>query len=158
MHGGIMRQFAHLNDHVPPSVLLIRIALGGIFLSEGLQKFLFSEQLGVGRFAKIGIPFPEILAPFVATFEITCGLLVLIGLLTRIASLPLATIMCVAIATTKIPLLAKSGFWVMAHESRTDFALLLSSTFLLLNGAGKYSLDAIIARKRWSSGQRLAGR
>ncbi len=134
-----------LRSRAPAATLLIRVAVGCIFLSEGIQKFLFPGQLGVGRFQKIGIPSPEVLAPFVACFEIGCGLLVLLGLLTRLAAIPLIGVMCVAISTTKIPMLMKSGFWTMAHEARTD---LLGCLFLLLVGAGPISLDSRVARVR----------
>src|SRR4051812_25081863 len=125
----------------PAGVILIRLAVGCVFLSEGIQKFLFPGEIGAGRFAKIGLPAPEFLGPFVGTFEIICGILVLIGLLTRIAAIPLIIIMLVAISSTKIPILLDKGFWSMAHEARTDFAMLLSSIFLLIQGAGRYSLD-----------------
>src|SRR5918994_313055 len=94
-----------LRSRAPAAALLIRVAVGCIFLSEGIQKFLFPGQLGVGRFEKIGIPSPDMLAPFVACFEIGCGILVLMGLLTRLAAVPLIAVMCVAIFTTKIPML-----------------------------------------------------
>jgi uncharacterized membrane protein YphA (DoxX/SURF4 family) len=99
--------------------------------------------VGAGRFAKIGLPAPEALAALVASFEIACGLLVLAGLATRLAALPLIAIMAVAIATTKVPILMASGFWRMAHEARTDWAMLLGSLFLLVVGGGAWSLDAI---------------
>ncbi len=137
-----------LRSRAPAAALLIRVAVGCIFLSEGIQKFLFPGQLGVGRFEKIGIPSPDVLAPFVACFEIGCGVLVLMGLLTRLAAIPLIAVMCVAISTTKIPMLMKSGFWTMAHEARTDFSMLLACLFLLIVGAGPVSLDAIAARER----------
>lgn len=128
--------------NAPPAVILIRLMAGAVFLSEGIQKFLFPAEVGTGRFAKIGLPSPEVLGPFVGTFEIVCGLLVLLGLLTRLAVLPLICIMLVAIASTKIPILLESGFWKMAHDSRTDWSMLLGSLFLLLVGAGPWSLDA----------------
>src|SRR5579872_970407 len=102
------------------AVLLIRILVGWVFLSEGIQKFLFPTALGVGRFIKIGIPAPEIMAPFVGVIEIVCGTLLLLGLMTRLASIPLLINISVAIATTKIPMLLKQGFWAAAHESRVD--------------------------------------
>jgi len=126
----------------PAPVVLVRIMVGAVFLSEGIQKFLFPAEVGAGRFAKIGLPAPETLAPFVASFEIACGLLVLLGLATRLAVLPLITIMLVAIASTKLPILLASGFWKMAHEARTDWSMLLGSIFLLLVGAGPWSIDA----------------
>lgn len=112
-----------------------------MFVSEGIQKFLFAESIGSGRFAKIGLPSPEFLGPFVGTFEILCGSLVLIGLVTRLAVIPLIIIMLVAVMSTKIPIFIESGFWKMAHDSRTDFAMLLGSIFLFLNGAGAWSAD-----------------
>jgi uncharacterized membrane protein YphA (DoxX/SURF4 family) len=125
----------------------VRLAVGAVFLSEGIQKFLFPETLGVGRFAKIGIPAPAVMAPFVGAVEIICGALLIAGLLTRLAAIPLIIDMLVAIATTKIPLWLKSGFWAMAHEARTDWAMLLGCIFLALVGAGKYSLDSAISRR-----------
>jgi uncharacterized membrane protein YphA (DoxX/SURF4 family) len=114
---------------------------GAVFLSEGIQKFLFPADLGIGRFIKIGIPSPEIMAPFVGIVEIVCGSLLILGLLTRLASIPLIIDMLVAVSTTKLPILMKKGFWTMAHEARTDFCMLLGSIFLLLVGAGVCSLD-----------------
>jgi putative oxidoreductase len=141
-----------LRSSAPPARLLIRLAVGAVFLSEGIQKFLFPDQLGVGRFTKIGIPAPELLGPFVGYVEIICGALILVGLLTRVAAVPLIIDMLVAIATTKIPML-QTGFWTMAHESRTDWAMLLGSCFLLLVGAGRYSVDARWSRPRRSERQ-----
>ena len=115
--------------------------VGAVFLSEGIQKFLFAEKLGSGRFAKIGLPNPDFLGPFVGSFEIICGSLVLIGLLTRIASFSLINIMLVAIATTKAEVLANDGFWEMMHGSRTDWAMLLGGIFLLIKGGGRWSVD-----------------
>lgn len=123
------------------SLVLIRILVGSVFLSEGIQKFLFPESVGSGRFTKIGFQFPEITANFVGSVEIICGTLVLAGLSTRIGVIPLICIMFTAIMTTKIPIFLDSGFWKMAHESRTDFSMLLSSIFLLINGAGSTSFD-----------------
>jgi uncharacterized membrane protein YphA (DoxX/SURF4 family) len=123
-------------------VWLIRLAVGAIFLSEGIQKFLFPDAQGVGRFIKIGIPAPEIMAPFVGVFEMGCGALLLAGFMTRLAAIPLSIIMLVAMATTKLPMFTKSGFWTMAHEARTDFAMLLGCLFLLVVGGGRWSVDA----------------
>lgn len=104
-------RFRHLLATPPdPAILLIRLAVGVVFFTEGIQKFLFPAALGAGRFAKIGLPMPEFLGPFVGTFEIGCGLLVLLGLFTRLASGPLLLIMLVSIASTKVELLADKGF------------------------------------------------
>jgi putative oxidoreductase len=132
----------------PVSTVLIRAAVGCVFLSEGIQKFLYPAEIGAGRFAKIGLPAPEFLGAFVGVFEILCGALVIAGFFTRLAVIPLIIIMLVAIASTKIPILLESGFWKMAHDSRTDFSMLLGSLFLLINGAGAWSLDARVNRRR----------
>ena len=124
------------------TTILIRLMVGIVFLSEGVQKFLFADKLGSGRFAKIGLPNPDFLGPFVGSFEIVCGSLILIGWLTRLASIPLITIMLVAIATTKAEVLANDGFWEMMHGSRTDWAMLLGGIFLLVKGGGRWSVDA----------------
>jgi uncharacterized membrane protein YphA (DoxX/SURF4 family) len=126
----------------PPAVILVRLLVGGVFVPEGVQKFLYPDALGVGRFVKIGIPAASVMAPFVGVVEIVGGLLLILGLLTRLAATPLIIDMLVAIATTKIPILLKGGFWAMAHEARTDYAMLLGSIFLLLVGAGPLSVDA----------------
>jgi uncharacterized membrane protein YphA (DoxX/SURF4 family) len=131
----------------PGAVILIRLAVGAVFLSEGIQKFLFPAEVGAGRFAKIGLPNPELLGPFVGAFEIACGAAVLAGLLTRLAAVPLITIMLVALATTKAPILVNKGFWNMAHESRTDWAMLLGAIFLLVVGAGPWSLDRVLGSR-----------
>ncbi len=131
-----------------PPIFLIRIAVGSIFLSEGIQKFLFPGELGAGRFTKIGIPYPEFFGPFVGTFEIVCGLMVLIGCLSRLFSVPLIIIMLVAINTTKIVNIPVDGFWETAHGARTDFSMLLSSIFLFISGAGKWSVDEYLTSKK----------
>ncbi len=135
-----------ITTSAPAWVWLIRLAIGAVFVPEGIQKFLFPDTLGVGRFSKIGIPAPEIFAPFVGVCEIVCGALLLMGLLTRLAAIPLVIDMLVAVATTKVPILLKSGFWAMAHEARTDFAMLLGCLFLLIVGAGCWSLDSRFAQ------------
>jgi putative oxidoreductase len=131
------------------TTLLIRLMVGAVFLSEGIQKFLYADKLGVGRFAKIGLPSPEVLGPLVGSFEILCGVLILIGLCVRFAAIPLICIMLVAIFTTKLPMLTDKGIWYMLHESRTDWAMLLGSLFLLLNGGGRWSLDSRIGGTKW---------
>jgi len=141
-----------LATSAPVAAVFIRLAVGSVFLSEGMQKFLFPAALGVGRFARIGIPTPEIMAPFVGVVEITCGSLVLAGFLTRLAATPLIIVMIVAILTTKVPLLSSEGFWVMAHEARTDWSMLLGSLFLLIAGPGPWSIDAKPSRSEVDSG------
>jgi uncharacterized membrane protein YphA (DoxX/SURF4 family) len=137
-----------VRSDAPAAVVLIRLMVGAVFLSEGIQKFLFPDQLGVGRFLKIGLPMPELLGQSVGTFEIVCGSLVLLGLLTRLAVIPLLIIMAVALTTTKWPMLAVQGLWYMAHESRTDWSMSLGSLFLLIVGAGPWSVDARLPSRR----------
>jgi putative oxidoreductase len=145
------------STQAPRATVLIRIMVGGVFLSEGMQKFLFPAEVGAGRFAKIGLPSPEFLGAFVGSFEIACGVLVLLGLLTRLAAIPLIVIMCVAIYTTKIPILLELGFWKMAHASRNDYAMLTGALFLLIVGAGIWSVDAWLARRRGAPGAGRGG-
>lgn len=129
------------STNAPRSTILIRLLVGAVFLSEGIQKFLFPSALGVGRFIKIGIPAPQFFAPFVGVVEILCGTLLIVGFLTRLATTPLIIDISVAIATTKIPMLSKTGFWATAHEARTDYCMLLGLVFLLLVGGGPFSID-----------------
>jgi len=136
-----------LATNAPAAVILVRLIVGVVFLSEGVQKFIYPDALGVGRFTKIGIPAPEIMASFVGVCEIVCGLLFILGLLTRFAAITMIMNMLVAISTTKVPMLLKDGFWSMAHETRTDWAMLLGSIFLLIVGAGAWSFDSRIGRK-----------
>lgn len=133
-----------LSTSAPGAIILIRLMVGAVFLSEGIQKFLRPDSVGAGRFAKIGFANPESTAHLVAAFEITCGLFILLGLLTRLAVLPTIAIMLVAIATTKLPILRDQGFWSMAHEARTDWSMLLGSLFLLVVGAGPWGLDRVL--------------
>lgn len=140
---------------------LIRLMVGAVFLSEGLQKFIYPAARGPGRFEGMGFPNPEFVGYVVGTFETVCGTLVLAGLLTRLATVPLLIIMVVAVVTTKVPTffghgfgpfevrdLSTYGFWSMAHEMRTDWAMLLGSLFLAIAGAGPWSLDAVLNKCR----------
>jgi len=129
------------------AVVIVRLMVGAVFISEGSQKFLFPADIGPGRFEKIGFPSPEVVAPLVGYFEIGCGTLVLAGFLTRLAVIPLIVIMLTAIGSTKIPILLNQGFWKMAHEARTDWSMLLGSIFLLIAGAGPWSIDGLIGKR-----------
>jgi len=124
--------------------ILIRIIVGLIFLTEGMQKFIFPELLGTGRFLKIGFSNPEFWAYLTGSFEIICSFLILIGLITRLASVPLLIIMITAFVTTKWPILTEKGFWSMAHEYRTDFAMTLLLLYLIIYGSGSWSVDSEI--------------
>jgi putative oxidoreductase len=137
--------------------ILVRLLVGSIvFLPEGIQKLAYPDVLGAGRFAKIGIPFPELMGPFVGVVEIICGSLIILGLFTRLAAMPLIIIMIVALISTKLPILLghdlgtfhlsaemkRTGFWSAMHESRADLTMLLGCIYLLIVGAGKWSIDA----------------
>ena len=126
--------------HPIPGYLLIRLILGYVFLVAGLQKFIFPENMGPGRFAEMGFPAPEFTAYFVGFFEALGGLLILIGLASRLAAIPLAITMVVAIITTKFPQLSE-GFWSFAQAARLDIAMLLTSVFVIINGSGRNSFD-----------------
>ncbi|MGA3024792.1 MAG: DoxX family protein [Bryobacteraceae bacterium] len=128
-------------SHASGAMVLVRLLVGAVFLSEGIQKFLYPAALGAGRFAKIGIPDPSFSAPFVGVVEIVFGAMIVVGLLTRLAAIPLLIDIGVAILTTKIPMLLHQGFWPAAHEARTDFCMLLGLLFLILEGAGAISVD-----------------
>ena len=127
----------------PASVVFIRLAVGLIFFTQGILKYT-DPNMGVVRFTRIGFPHPYFTARFVGTFEIVCGLLVLVGLWTRAAAVPLLIVICTAIATTKLPELARAnqGLWFMVSDARTDFAMLCSLLFLFAAGGGAWSLGA----------------
>jgi len=141
--------------------ILVRLLVGLIvFLPEGIQKLAYPDVLGAGRFAKIGIPYPDLTGPFVGVVEIVCGTLIIIGLLTRLAAVPLIIIMIVALISTKLPILfghdvgmfhlpadmKRLGFWSVMHESRADLTMLLGCIYLAIVGGGKWSLDDRLAR------------
>lgn len=144
------------------STFLIRLLVGFVvFLPEGIQKLAFPDALGAGRFARIGIPFPDAMGPFVGTVEILCGALIILGLFTRLAAIPLIAIMVVAIVSTKVPILLghdlwifhlpadlkRTGLWSMLHEARNDLTMLLGSIYLVREGGGRWSLDSWFASK-----------
>src|SRR5438105_15090219 len=95
----------------PAATILVQLLVGSVFLAEGIQKFLFPAQCAAGRFAKIGIPAPEITGPFVGGCETVCGALLIIGLLTRLAAIVLLIDISLAILSTKIPILLGHGLW-----------------------------------------------
>lgn len=134
--------------------IIIRIMVGAVFLSEGIQKFIYPAMRGAGRFEGMGFPQPEFFANFVGAFEVVCGIFILLGFLTRFSALMMLITMTVAIVVTKIPIglgesfgpfilreLKTYGFWSMAHEIRTDFSMWLGSLFLIIKGGGKWSID-----------------
>jgi uncharacterized membrane protein YphA (DoxX/SURF4 family) len=156
-----------LRADAPSAAVFIRFAVGLVFASEGIQKFLYEEAQGAGRFAKIGIPAPEVMGPFVGIVEIVCGTLLLVGLATRLAAMPLVINMLVALASTKLPILLghgywifahtfapKAGFWAFLHESRTDLSMLCGGIFLVLVGADRWSLDRFLGARLDSKPER----
>ncbi len=129
-----------------PGNIIIRLLVGLVFLSEGVQKFLFPDANSTGRFLKLGIPHPDFFGPFVGAVEILFGIMLLIGIFTRLATVPLLIVIITAIYYTKIPTLMDKGFWTMAHDGRADFSMLMGLIFLLIYGAGKFSVDRILIR------------
>lgn len=149
-----------------PWIVFVRLAVGLIFLPEGIQKLVFPDILGAGRFTGIGIPWPSVTGPFVGWVELICGALILAGLLTRIAAVPLIITMIVAIVSTKIPILlgddwlifnvrdlSRYGFWSVMHETRTDWAMLTCSLYLLAVGGGRGSFDDALYRRSMAPGR-----
>ena len=142
----------------PKSILILRLMAGGVFFWEGLLKFVYANQ-GVGRFTKLGIPFPHFTATFVGGLEIVGGLLLLTGLTTRLIAIPFVAEMIVAILSTKIslylgtsplplpPVPPQVGFWAVLHEVRSEYAQMLTVLFLLINGPGAWSLDAVLSKR-----------
>jgi putative oxidoreductase len=143
----------------PKASILIRLMAGGVFLWEGILKFVYHNQ-GGGRFALIGIPMPETMATFVAVLEIVGGTLLISGLFTRLISIPFIIEMLAAILSTKIamyfgtshlplpPAPPRTGLWAVLHEIRSEYAQLMSALFLMIVGPGPWSGDAWLARKR----------
>jgi len=141
------------------TILILRLTAGGVFFWEGILKFVYVNQ-GVGRFTKLGFPFPETTAHFVATCEIIGGLLLLFGLFTRITAFYFIVQMIVAVLSTKVDLFLgtsplplppappKVGIWAVLHEIRSDYAQILTCLFLLMEGAGRRSLDFIISTSK----------
>lgn len=154
----ILHWLTHPPTSGPGSTLFLRLMAGGVFFWEGLLKFVYTNQ-GIGRFTKLGIPFPHFTATFIGGLEIVGGLLLVSGLATRLIAIPFVVEMIVAILTTKIALFLgtsplplppappRVGIWAVLHETRSDYAQILTTLFLLVNGPGKWSLDAILERK-----------
>lgn len=146
-------------------IILIRLAVGlAVFFPEGIQKLIFPDILGAGRFSGIGIPWPDFFGPFVGVLELLCGFLIIIGFGTRLASVPLIITMIVALVSTKLPILighdlwgfsvrelSRYGFWSAQHQARTDMVMLFCLIFLFIVGSGRWSLDECLNQRRKSS-------
>jgi len=135
-----------LNTDSDKKIIFLRLIVGLIFISEGIQKYLYLEVVGPAFFNEIGFKNAFFWAYFTGAFEILCGILILFGLLTRLASIPLLIIMIAAFITTKLPLLTNKGFWTFAHEYSIDFSLTMLLFLLIIYGGGKWSLDLKILR------------
>ncbi len=144
-----------------PWTILIRLAVGlVVFFPEGIQKLIFPDILGAGRFAKIGIPWSDVMGPFVGIVELICGALIVVGLFTRLATIPLIITMIVALISTKLPILLghgfgpfslpdfkRYGFWSAQHEARADLTMLLGCAYLFIVGSGRWSIDRMLDRR-----------
>ena len=155
----IMRWLTEPPIDGPASTVLIRLMAGGVFFWEGILKFVYVNQ-GVGRFTKLGMPFPVFTADFVGGLEIVGGVLIMAGFLTRLLAIPFVIEMIVAMLSTKIslylgtsplplpPAPPKVGVWAVLHEFRSEYAQIMVVLYLLINGPGRWSLDAVLARVR----------
>jgi len=165
----IMRWLSQPPVDGPESTVLLRLMAGGVFFWEGILKFVYVNQ-GVGRFTKLGMPFPIFTADFVGGLEIVGGVLVMAGLLTRWIAIPFVVEMIVAMLSTKIalylgtsplplpPAPPKIGAWAVLHEIRSEYAQIMVVLYLLINGPGKWSLDALLARLRATQASAFIGR
>jgi putative oxidoreductase len=154
----IWHWFLYPPDNAPTATFLLRLMAGGVFLWEGILKFVFANQ-GVGRFTKLGIPAPELTANFVGMLEIVGGILIIAGFLTRFIAVPFIIEMIVAMLSTKIsmylgtsplplpPVPPQIGLWAVLHEIRSEYAQIMVAIFLLIAGPGRWSLDALLARR-----------
>jgi uncharacterized membrane protein YphA (DoxX/SURF4 family) len=150
--------FLYPPENAPRATVLLRLMAGGVFVWEGLLKFVFANQ-GVGRFTKLGIPAPALMANFVGGLEIVGGMLLIAGLLTRVIAVPFIIEMMVAMLSTKIslylgtsplplpPVPPQLGLWAVLHEIRSEYAQIMVTAFLLIVGPGRWSLDALLARR-----------
>jgi uncharacterized membrane protein YphA (DoxX/SURF4 family) len=120
-------------------MILVRLVVGLVFVTEGLLKFLHPSDLGAGRFAAIGLPFPHLLGPFVGAVEIIGGLAIALNLFAGDAALALLAVILTALVTTKVPVLLghplgpfslsrlpRYGLLSFLHEARLDLAMLFS--------------------------------
>ena len=150
--------FLYPPDNAPTATFLLRLMAGGVFLWEGILKFVFANQ-GVGRFTKLGIPAPELTANFIGMLEIVGGILIIAGFLTRLIAVPFIIEMIVAMLSTKIsmyfgtsplplpPVPPQIGLWAVLHEIRSEYAQIMVAIFLLIAGPGRWSLDALLPRR-----------
>ena len=155
----LMHWFLNPPKDAPVVTILLRFMAGGVFLWEGILKFVYTNQ-GVGRFTKLGLPAPEITANFVGTLEIVGGIFLIAGLLTRLIAVPFIIEMIVAMLSTKVALFLgtsplppppsppKMGIWGVLHEIRSDYAQIMVVIFLLIAGPGRWSLDAYLAHRK----------
>ncbi len=158
--------FLYPPDNAPTATFLLRLMAGGVFLWEGMLKFVFANQ-GVGRFTKLGIPAPELTANFIGILEIVGGILIIAGFLTRVIAVPFIIEMIVAMLSTKIsmyfgtsplplpPVPPQMGLWAVLHEIRSEYAQIMVVIFLLIVGPGRWSLDALLLRREKKESRQL---
>ncbi|MDR3739515.1 MAG: DoxX family protein [Terracidiphilus sp.] len=138
-------------------MILLRLMVGLVFLIEGILKFTQPGELGVGRFAHIGLPLPGVLAPLVAVVEIVSGAALLLGVYAGDAALALLVVILIALITTKVPILLGHplgrfappslnhyGFLSFMHEARTDLCMLLGAAAILIDSGLQLG-----RRKQW---------
>jgi len=152
----------------PGATMVIRLMAGGVFFWEGILKFVYVNQ-GVGRFTKLGIPFPLVTAPFVGWLEIVGGILLMLGLGTRLITIPFIIEMLVAMLSTKPrlflgtlplpppPVPPQVGIWAVLHEIRSEYAQIMSCIFLLISGPGPWSFDAALLSSEEKNGENFVG-
>jgi putative oxidoreductase len=126
-----------------------RLSVGLLFLSTGWGKVHSLDKV-TGFFLKLGIPAPGLNAVVVGYSELFCGALLVLGLFTRIATLPLIVSMVVAILTAKLPDIHGLFDLVGADE----FTYLCVLMMLLIIGPGQLSLDALLVRRVLGSARR----
>ena len=162
----IWHWFLYPPDNAPTATCLLRLMAGGVFLWEGILKFVFANQ-GVGRFTKLGLPAPELTANFIGILEIVGGILIIAGFLTRLIAVPFIIEMIVAMVSTKIsmyfgtsplplpPVPPQIGLWAVLHEIRSEYAQIMVVIFLLIVGPGRWSLDALLLRREKKESRQL---
>jgi len=144
-----MWQFVRLREGMMRNrlpMILIRVIVGLVFLTEGILKFLHPGELGSGRFAHIGLPLPYITAPLVGALEIAAGAAVILNLYAGDAAILLLLVIITALITTKIPILLGRhlgpfappklehyGLLSFLHEARTDLSMLFGLVAILLD-------------------------
>ncbi len=130
-----------LSTEPQKTTLLIRFMVGFYFLVGGVLKLSYPELQETGFFQNLGFISAGAMVSVIYTFEIICGIMIMAGLFTRIAVIPLLLTISFTVLVGKLPIMFEEGFWLMAHISRIDFAMFLGCVFLFITGSGYWSLD-----------------